>query len=169
MRRTLFPLFMVVAVVLLIAALVGIARAQGGTRAAAQLVDAEGNPVGTAEFIQEPNGVTISVNLQQGQQVVTPGEHGTNHMTTGGAIGQFIGQPAVTPGEHGIHIHETGDITPDFEAAGGHFNPTNAQHGFNNPQGPHAGDLENIIVNEDGSTSYRTTNALVTLSRGHNN
>lgn len=120
----------------------GVALAQGGeATATADLEDADGNPVGTAEFVEGPNGVTITVNLQQGQD-------------------------AVEPGEHGIHIHETGDITPDFEAAGEHFNPTNAQHGFNNPEGPHAGDLENIFVNEDGSASYTTTNSRITLSGG---
>ena len=74
------------------------------------------------------------------------------------------GQQAVTPGEHAIHIHERGDITPDIEAAGEHWNPTNAQHGFENPEGPHAGDLENIVVNEDGSASYQTTSRLITLA-----
>jgi Cu-Zn family superoxide dismutase len=128
---------------LLLALYPGAAFAQDGGTATAQLEDTQGNPVGTAEFVQGPNGVTISVNLQPGQQ-------------------------AVEPGEHGIHLHQTGAITPDFEAAGEHFNPTNASHGFNNPQGPHAGDLENMIVNEDGSASYQTTDALVTLSGGQN-
>lgn len=122
--------------------LAGVAGAQD-QRAVAQLEDTEGNPVGTAEFAEGPNGVTIGVALQPGQQ-------------------------AVEPGEHGIHIHETGDITPDFEAAGGHFNPTDAQHGFDNPEGPHAGDLENIVVNEDGSASYLTRNERITVSGGQN-
>ncbi len=136
-------LVVVATVVVLTAALTGIAGAQGGATATAQLEDAEGTPVGTAEFVEGPNGVAITVNLQPGQQ-------------------------AVEPGEHGIHFHETGEVTPDFQAAGGHFNPTNASHGFNNPEGPHAGDLENIIVNEDGSASYQTTAALATLTGGQN-
>jgi len=123
-------------------AFVGTAGAQGA-RASAQLEDTGGNPVGTADFVEEPNGLNIIVNLQPGQQ-------------------------GVEPGVHGIHIHETGDVTPDFEAAGEHFNPTNLQHGFNNPNGPHSGDLENIPVNEDGSASYATTTNLATLSAGPN-
>jgi hypothetical protein len=47
-----------------------------------------------------------------------------------------------------------------------HFNPTDAEHGLDNPQGPHAGDLENIVVGEDGTASYNTVNDRVTLSSG---
>lgn len=121
----------------------GAALAQGGGQATAELEDTSGNPVGNATFTEGPNGVTIDVNLQPGQQ-------------------------AVEPGEHGIHIHETGDLSPDFEAAGAHFNPTSAKHGFNNPEGWHGGDLENIFVNDDGSASYTTTTDQVTLSGGPN-
>jgi superoxide dismutase, Cu-Zn family len=120
----------------------GIAAAQG-TRATAQLEDTEGNPVGNAEFVEDPYGVNITVNLLPGQNVAGPGPHG-------------------------IHIHETGDITPDFEAAGEHFNPTGAEHGLQNPNGPHAGDLEDITVNEDGSASYQTVDDRVTLTGGSN-
>lgn len=53
-------------------------------------------------------------------------------------------------GEHGVHIHGSPHCDgPDFKTAGGHFNPTNKQHGFQNPQGHHAGDLpQNVIVGE---------------------
>ena len=128
---------------LLLAIFPGAAFAQGGGMATAELEDADGNPVGSATFTEGPGGVNINVNLQPGQQ-------------------------AVEPGEHGIHLHRVGSISPDFEAAGEHFNPTDAQHGFNNSEGPHGGDLENIIVNEDGSAGYQTTAALVTLSGGQN-
>jgi len=53
-------------------------------------------------------------------------------------------------GEHGVHIHASPHCDPpDFKTAGGHFNPTSKQHGFQNPQGHHAGDLPlNVIVGE---------------------
>jgi superoxide dismutase, Cu-Zn family len=121
----------------------GVALAQGGGTATAELEDPDGNPVGDATFTEGPDGVIINANLRPGQQ-------------------------AVEPGEHGIHIHETGETSPDFEAAGKHFNPTSKQHGFNNSEGPHLGDLENITVNPDGSASYTTTNDQITLYGGEN-
>src|SRR5687767_4963790 len=57
----------------------------------------------------------------------------------------------LTAGAHGWHIHAVGRCElPDFATAGGHFNPDNRQHGAHNPQGAHAGDLGNLIVNGDG-------------------
>src|SRR5690625_1554735 len=54
-------------------------------------------------------------------------------------------------GIHGFHIHEKGICEePGFESAGGHFNPTNKKHGFDHPEGPHAGDLLNLEVGKDG-------------------
>ena len=61
-------------------------------------------------------------------------------------------------GPHAIHLHQNADCTgPDFKAAGGHFNPTGKQHGFDNPMGHHAGDVNTTIqVGEDhkGSASF---------------
>lgn len=54
-------------------------------------------------------------------------------------------------GTYGFHVHEKGICkAPTFESAGGHFNPTDKEHGFNHPKGPHAGDVENIEVDADG-------------------
>lgn len=68
------------------------------------------------------------------------------------------------PGVHGYHIHEKGICEPPtFESAGAHFNPTEAKHGFDHPEGPHAGDLPNIEVNEEGRVHDKYVNLLVTL------
>ncbi|MGO4936811.1 superoxide dismutase family protein [Fundicoccus sp. Sow4_H7] len=54
-------------------------------------------------------------------------------------------------GEYGMHIHEVGLATaPTFEDAGSHFNPTDVEHGNESETGPHAGDLPNLVVGEDG-------------------
>jgi Cu-Zn family superoxide dismutase len=64
----------------------------------------------------------------------------------------------LTPGEHGAHIHMTGDCTPpDFKTAGGHWNPTNHQHGKDNPAGMHMGDMPNITVGADGTGELQFT------------
>lgn len=119
----------------------GVAYAQGTAAATAELEDNEGSPAGTAEFVETPQGVEITLSV------------------TGG----------VEPGVHGVHIHEKGDISSsDFKSAGGHFNPTDAKHGFDNPKGPHAGDLENLTVAEDGTATYQTTNDRITLAEGPN-
>lgn len=76
--------------------------------------------------------------------------------TTGIAIaGTLRGLP---PGTHAIHLHTTGQCeAPAFQSAGGHWNPTNAQHGTENPQGPHYGDAPNITVGEDSTVTVQVT------------
>ncbi len=57
----------------------------------------------------------------------------------------------VPAGIHGIHVHTTGKCEgPDFQTAGGHWNPTARQHGHDNPQGAHSGDLPNITIGTAG-------------------
>jgi Cu-Zn family superoxide dismutase len=89
---------------------------------------------------------------------------------TGKVIGHVLGgdsdQGAVfkieasglTPGVHGIHIHAVGKCEgPKFESAGGHWNPTNAEHGMDDAKGPHLGDIPNITVGPDGKFSGSVT------------
>jgi len=58
----------------------------------------------------------------------------------------------VPAGLHGIHVHTTGKCEgPDFQTAGGHWNPTARQHGHDNPQGAHSGDLPNITIAANGT------------------
>lgn len=57
----------------------------------------------------------------------------------------------MVPGTHGVHLHAVGQCDgPDFQTGGAHLNPTGKQHGVLNPQGPHLGDLPNLIVAGDG-------------------
>ena len=60
-------------------------------------------------------------------------------------------------GTHGAHVHGIGQCTgPDFASAGGHWNPTNMKHGSMNPQGPHEGDMPNLMIGADGRGTLTT-------------
>ncbi len=69
------------------------------------------------------------------------------------------------PGNHGIHIHQNPHCdAPTFMTAGGHFNPAGKQHGLQNPQGHHAGDLPiNLAVNDAGIVNKNFTTKDITL------
>jgi superoxide dismutase, Cu-Zn family len=70
------------------------------------------------------------------------------------------------PGEHAIHFHQNPKCEgPDFKSAGGHFNPGNKQHGFDNPAGHHAGDMRNFTVGADGKATIQTEDADVSLDQ----
>lgn len=138
MERTIKVLAMLF---VLLISLTGLALAQEPLTATAELKDAGGNIVGNATFTEQADGVRIQV-------------------TVSGLAGDA--------GEHGIHLHTTGQCTPDFGAAGAHFNPTGGQHGLDNPAGPHAGDGPNLQLVADGSATYELINNRVTLSPGPN-
>ena len=70
---------------------------------------------------------------------------------TSGGVTLTISAAGVPHGLHGLHVHAVGRCdTPNFESAGSHWNPVGRQHGFNNPQGPHTGDLPNITASSSG-------------------
>ena len=78
-----------------------------------------------------------------------------------------ISVSGLSPGQHGIHVHENGACTaPDFESAGGHFNPASKKHGLLNPEGPHAGDMPNLIVEADGSADTTLTVSASLVAQG---
>ncbi len=93
----------------------------GVTEAHAKLIDMQGKEVGEVEIDRRAGGVELQVEVHD-----------------------------MPPGLHGIHIHQVGLCEGDFTSAGEHLNPTGAQHGLENPKGPHMGDLPNLLVAEDG-------------------
>ena len=97
---------------------------------------------GTAEFVESQEGTGKVVSLQL--------------MVTG-----------LKEGRHGVHLHAVGKCTPDFAAAGGHFDPgpagnmdPDANHPF------HMGDLPNLEVTSNGRGAMKATTTRVTLSEG---
>ncbi|MFP4538908.1 MAG: superoxide dismutase family protein [Dichotomicrobium sp.] len=108
--------------------------------ATANIEGPDGTDLGTVELTQTPGGVLLVADLK--------------------------GLPS---GTHAFHIHAVGACDPDFQAAGGHFNPTGAKHGFNNPDGPHAGDMPNIHVGSDGALKFEVLNTMVSLEQGESN
>lgn len=103
-----------------------------------ELKDAAGKTLGSVFVAQGPDGVKV---------VLT-----------------YNGLPA---GDHGMHFHAVGKCEgPDFASAGAHFNPENKKHGLLAPDGPHAGDLPDLIVPTSRTGIYETTTNLVTLGSG---
>ena len=108
--------------------------------AKAVMVNAQGQKVGEATLTETPQGVKISLKVEN-----------------------------LPPGVHAFHIHEKGACAaPGFQSDGGHFNPFGKHHGLQNPQGPHAGDLPNLTVGADGKGTLETVAAPVTLKPGKN-
>jgi Cu-Zn family superoxide dismutase len=116
-----------------------VAAGPGGDRhAAGTFVDASGNTIGHVRLSQDLNGV-VRIN---------------------------VAVDGLTPGLHGIHIHSVAACAPTFAAAGGHYNPLGLEHGLENPNGPHAGDLPNLIVDADGHGRLNATTDRVTVTDG---
>lgn len=78
----------------------------------------------------------------------------------------FLGAP---PGTHGFHIHAGASCAEAGNAAGGHYNPDNVEHGLLIEQGfeaAHAGDLGNVVIGEDGTALYTALIPGLTLTNG---
>jgi Cu-Zn family superoxide dismutase len=137
-RRVIFAIGVLGAVVAVTVAFAGASVAGGATRASANFVNAAGAEIGWARLVEDASGI-VHVNV---------------HVK------------GLTPGLHGIHIHGIGACAPTFAAAGPHYNPLARLHGLANPGGAHAGDLPNLIVNEDGVGHLDATTDRVTLTDG---
>ena len=120
--------------------LAGWAFGKSAATAKADLTDSKGANVGTAKLKETPNGVSLALEVSN-----------------------------LPPGVHGFHIHAVGKCEPPgFTSAGGHFNPEGKKHGWENPEGHHAGDLQNLTVNAQGKAKIKVVVAGVTLGDGPN-
>jgi superoxide dismutase, Cu-Zn family len=105
-------------------------------RAQAVFLNTEGKEIGGAILTETPHGVLIEFTVNN-----------------------------LPRGEHGFHIHETGSCEiPDFQSAGGHYNPHDKKHGYLIKDGYHAGDLPNQFIGADGLMRGSLFNPNITLS-----
>jgi superoxide dismutase, Cu-Zn family len=103
-----------------------------------ELKDAQGKAVGDVIVWDQGSGVALQLDLHD-----------------------------LTPGEHAIHFHQVPKCeAPDFKSAGGHFNPEGKKHGFENPDGHHAGDMKNFTVGASGKAKVKLEDNEVTLKDG---
>ena len=91
----------------------------------ADIVDLQNKAVGRVSVWQTKNGLLVRITLS-----------------------------GITAGMHGIAFHDSAICKSQekFASAGGHiFKDESAAHGILQPQGGHAGDLPNLIANENGN------------------
>jgi Cu-Zn family superoxide dismutase len=86
---------------------------------------------------------------------------------TGKIVNITLTLSGLKAGMHGVHLHAIGKCTPDFAAAGGHFDPgpaSNTDPDANHPF--HMGDLPQIHAPASGKAAMRAVTTRVTLSEG---
>jgi len=111
------------------------------------------------------NGATVEMKNGQGQSVGTA----TLSSAKDGGVSVALDLKNLTPGRHALHFHQTASCEgPAFTSAGGHYNPENKKHGLQNPEGPHAGDMNNFSVGPDGTARTKVADSRVTLATGPN-
>ncbi len=105
----------------------------------APIINNAGEEIGSIHLKQGPRGVLMNISVRD-----------------------------LPPGKHGMHFHAVGSCTPleNFTGAGGHIMPKGLPHGFLHPDGPHAGNLPNLIVRADGTAEVELYSNLLMLDRG---
>jgi Cu-Zn family superoxide dismutase len=103
-----------------------------------EIKDMQGKAVGTITLSPQGTGVSLKLHLHD-----------------------------LAPGQHAIHFHQNPKCdAPDFKSAGPHFNPDSKKHGLENPEGHHAGDMQNFVIDVKGKADVTLEDTDVTLTDG---
>jgi len=113
-----------------------------------------------AAFAVAQKPVTVTLNDANGKDVGT-----VTFAKKGKIVDMKVSLHGLPAGEHGIHVHAGDACTaPDFASAKGHFNPDNKHHGYENPEGHHAGDFPSSVkVGSDGKGKATLANPDISL------
>lgn len=119
----------------------GTAQAEShiGGQAHSNLINNAGEKIGMAHYTQGNKGVLIDIQVKD-----------------------------LPEGKHGMHFHEVGTCEDHdhFKMAKGHIMPTGKPHGYLHPEGPHEGNLPNLVVHKDGTAHVELYTELVSVN-GH--
>jgi superoxide dismutase, Cu-Zn family len=109
--------------------------------AKADIINNTGHKIGTAYAKQGTKGVLLRLNLNK-----------------------------LPNGIHGMHFHNVGDCSDHqhFQSAGGHIDTKQKPHGFLNPNGPHEGNLPNLIVDNKGRATVELYSDMVSIHHDKN-
>lgn len=108
-----------------------------GQKAFSKIINNNGEEIGIARYTQGTEGILIEIDVSN-----------------------------LPAGKHGMHFHEVGTCEDHehFKKAGGHIMPTGKPHGFFHPQGPHEGNLPNLIVDKYGHAHVELYSDLVSIN-----
>src|SRR6266849_3891798 len=137
-------------------ALAGAAVAAQAPKAAkAAAPSASGGAVVRAHADIKGEGITGTADFVETQQ------------GTGKIVTVTVSVSGLKPGLHGVHLHAVGKCTPDFAAAGGHFDPGPAGNPDPDANHPfHMGDIPQLTVGASGKATMKAVTTRVTLSDG---
>lgn len=153
---------------ILLSGVFALALALGGATAFAQEATPEATPMEDPELLEQlpiidaDDEIVAYVDIWEDED----GEGVWFSLTNDGDTG-------LEEGKYGVHVHEAGvcDPTtePPFDSAGGHFNPTDEEHGDINADPSHAGDLGNLEVDDEGNFEHEVLAEKLTLESGEPN
>lgn len=108
-----------------------------GEKAYSKIINNDGENIGEATYTQGSEGVLIEIKV------------------TG-----------IAAGKHGMHFHKVGvcEDHDHFKMAKGHIMQTGKPHGYLHHEGPHEGNLPNLIIGKEGSTHVELYTELVSVS-----